>query len=222
MTLRSPTRSPRSPRSPRALPALLASDPSVEDGGEVVFDDELTLEFRVDGSAQWLVHFRIITRSSDDVAGRRLEQVRFEIFTDADVYFYAQSVIDAEQFAQLKIDGELLVDFEDFPREVERLLRESQAAQSEMIVTYERDDDGVQSLEFRQQLELTAVPIFSLKFEAPGGEFLHQQAQYRYERLGYDLACKNAMLDEFKRYMHSRSPLVMRSIDGSPRSPRHA
>jgi hypothetical protein len=217
MTMRSPA------RTPRTLPTIETSDPSIEDGDQVPMDEELTLEFRVDGSTQSFVHFRIITRSSDAATGQSLEQVRFEIFTDADVYFYVQCVIDAEKFAEIKAAGDLLVEFDDFPGEVERLVRESQGAQSDVLVTFEQDDEGNQFLEFRQQLEFTTVQIFSLKFEAASGEFLDRQAQYRYEKLAYDIACKRAMLGEFRKCLRSRSPVIMRCLDGAAaKSPRHA
>jgi hypothetical protein len=114
------------------------------------------------------------------------------------------------------------VEFDDFAGEVERLIRESQGPQSDMIVTFEQDDDGNQYLEFRQQLEFTTVPIFSLQFEAASGEFLDRQAQYRYEKLAYEIACKRAMLGEFKKCLRARSPVLMRSINRTAaKSPLH-
>jgi hypothetical protein len=88
-----------------SLPTIETSDPSIEDGDHIVLDEELTLEFRVDGSTQSFVHFRIITRSSSDATDHKVEQVRLEIFTDTDVYFYVQCVIDAEKFAKIKAAG---------------------------------------------------------------------------------------------------------------------
>jgi hypothetical protein len=80
------------------------------------------------------------------------------------------------------------------------------------VVLYEARD-GSHRLEFNQVLELRAVEIFTLQFLTADDEFVNQQAQYRYEKIAYELALQKAMLAEFKKYMHSRNPVLMRSID---------
>jgi hypothetical protein len=216
------TRSP--PRRAAALPVVAATDPSVGAGDEVFYSEEFSLEYRIESddsaSASSFVQFRIITHRSPDPEQPRLEQVRFEIFNDSDLYFFIESVFDAERFEQLKATGDLLVGFEEFPREVEKLLRDSQSGSSDVAVALYEAQDGSRRLEFNQLLELRAVEIFKLQFAPASTEFVEQQAQYRYETLAWKLAVKKAMLAEFKRYMHSRNPVLMKAIDGRPKSPK--
>jgi hypothetical protein len=70
-------------------------------------------------------------------------------------------------------------------------------------------------------LELRAIEIFKITFANARPEFIDRQVQYRYEKLVYELACKKLMLSEYKRHMHARNPLFLKSIDGkAPRSPK--
>jgi hypothetical protein len=213
--------SPR--RSVSQLPVIVASDPSVGPGDEVVYHEEFSLEYRIESldseSSGSFIHFRIITRHSADRSG--LEQVKFEIFNDTDLYFFIESVFDAPKFEQLKASGDLLVEFEDFPHEVTKLLHDSQMSNSDVNATLYEAQDGSRRLEFNQLLELRAVEIFKLQFDQASPEFVDNQAQYRYEKLAYELALKKRMLAGFKKYMSSRNPVLMKAIDGKgSKSPR--
>jgi hypothetical protein len=213
MTARS---SPR--RAVAALPVIVASDPSIGADDEVVYDEEFSLECRIEGddsaSASSFVHFRIIAHRPSDGETRKLESVRFEIFNDSDLYFFIESVFDAAKFEQLRASSELLVAFDDFPGEVAKLLRDSQSGKSVVNAALYEAQDGSRRLELNQLLDLRAIEIFKLQFDAADSSFIDQQAQYRYERLAYALALKKQMLAELKKYMHSRNPVLMKAIEG--------
>jgi hypothetical protein len=206
----------RSPprRPPISLPQIAARDPSLEEHDEVLFHENFTLDYRTraNQSVPFYVHFRIITRRSESKS-HPLEQVKFEIFHDQDLYFFVEAVFLASQFDEFKRTSELTVEFGEFPQEVKKLLLDSAGRKSEVTSTlWEEEESDKPTLVFTQLLDLRAVEIFRISFQKPGPEFIDQQAQYRYEKLAYELQCKRLMLSEFKRFMQSRNPVLMRSM----------
>jgi hypothetical protein len=138
--------------------------------------------------------------------------VRFEIFDDTRIYFFVQALFNAKQFAQFKARSELLIDFNDFPQEVETLLHDSLEQRSDVtVIFWEEDDDPL--LVFTQNLELLSVDIFKIKFEKPDQEFIQRQAQYRYQKMASELAYKKSMLSEFKKQLQARSPVLVKELE---------
>jgi hypothetical protein len=192
------------------------ADPSVELGFVPQFDEEVDLECRnlqLQESEQRRVHFRILTRNGP--LGR-LGEVRFEIFDDNDLFFFVEAVLNAEDFEELKNTEELLISFDEFPNEVQTMLKESLVQSSESQVTFIEGEDGDGRLEFTQLLQLKAVEIFRLKFEASQPELVQKHVQYRYNKLAAQCAEKKLMVSEFNKQMQSRNPILLRAINGPP------
>jgi hypothetical protein len=55
-----------------------------------------------------------------DADSSQLEKARCEIFTDIDLYFFVDSILDTSKLEELKSTGELSIDFEGFPEAVAR------------------------------------------------------------------------------------------------------
>ena len=204
-----------------AIRPVETRDPSLEMGYELQFDKELSLEFRNyenQESETKMVRFRILTKPDEKT--EELGYVRFEIIDDADLFFFVEAQFNPDEFEQMKKEDQLLIEFEDFPREVQTMLEDSLKPSSESEVKFVEDEDGSGVMEFNQLLDLKSVEIFRLKFVPSQPDFVGEQAQYRYSVLAFELARKKALCAEFTRQMQSKNPILLRAINSTGKSPR--
>lgn len=216
-----------------AIRQVAAEDPSVKRGYEIVYDDSLSLEFRSYEKAESearLVRIRILTKkgleedqskkSDDDDKKAPFDEVRFEMFDDADLFFFAEASFTLADFEQMKVADQLLINFADFPQEVQTMLVEgSKEGGDEGRVKFIEEEDGSGVMEFDEILDLKSVEIFRIKFSISDQEFTQEQAQYRYSRLAFEVARKKALVAEFHRQMQLKNPILLKAISGG-KSPR--
>ena len=216
-----------------AIRQVAAKDPSVELGYEIVFDDSLSLEFRNYEKAvsePRLVRIRILTKKwpadhekARDAADENapFDEVRFEMFDDADLFFFAEASFTIDDFKQMKVADQLLISFAEFPQEVQTMLVEgSKESGDEGRVKFIEEEDGSGVMEFDEILELKSVEIFRIKFQLSDQEFAQQQAQYRYSVLAFEVARKKALVTEFHRQMQLKNPILLKAISTHGKSPR--
>ncbi|OHT05379.1 hypothetical protein TRFO_05966 [Tritrichomonas foetus] len=193
-------------------------------GFSCIFNNELNLEFRnfqTQESISKVVNLRLLVKFGND-----LEQVRFEVSDDSDLYYYFESIFDRDQFNQMKEQDQLTIDFEDFPIEVMNLLQDCQNNDSETQVTFVEENDPSDpskiyaTMEFLQILELKAVEIFRIRFTPSDPEFVQDQVQYRFDQITQKLAYKKAYLKEFDNQFKTKNPILYRTVAKGPRSIR--
>ena len=93
-----------------AIRAVEEQDPSLELGYEIIYDKSLSLEFRNferQEAESRLVHLRVLVKKE----GRVLTEVRFEMFDDADLFFFIEATITGDDFEKLKQEDQLLLEF---------------------------------------------------------------------------------------------------------------
>ena len=161
-------------------------DPSLRDGGEILFNKEIPLEVRsceASESELLLVRFKIIAIGQDG----QLAQVRLEISSDADVFFMLESQYTAEDFSKLQQAQQLTIPFEDFPKTLIELVVQNASDPDEFQLVFTRDSETHGVLDFKQQLKFKSVDIFSLEFVPSSDEYVNDQIQYRFNVLRDEL-----------------------------------
>ncbi|OHT00903.1 hypothetical protein TRFO_32285 [Tritrichomonas foetus] len=218
-----------------SFPRLNANDPSTQDkehdengnivkvrpnGFSCIFNKELNLEFRnfeTQESTSRIVNFRILVK-----IGSSLEQIRFEVMDDADLYYFFEAIFDQELFNEMREKDQLTIDFSEFPLEVINLLQDCQKNDSETQITFVEENDEAKSatMEFLQILELKAVEIFKIRFIPSDPLFVQDQVQYRFDQINKQLAYKKAYLTEFDKQIQSKNPILYKALTKSPRTLR--
>ena len=186
---------------------------------DVYFEKEINLEFRnVENheSLSRMIRLRILTFRPDAI----LKKIRFEILDDSDLYFFVESIFDAESFEKLKKEMHLLIDFDEFPKEVESLVEESQTGDTETQINFIEEKNGNGILEFVQILELRSVEVFRLHFVQSDPELIQQQVQYRFNQMSALLNKQKAILSEFNKQLQSKNPVLLKAVNTPTRSPR--
>lgn len=186
---------------------------------EVFYDKEISLQFRNSENQETLdrvVRLRIMTYKEDTI----LKQMKFEILDDSDLYYFVESILDEEKFQLLKKEFQLNIDFDSFPDETRFMLDDSQTTGGETQVVFIEENDGSGIMQFSQALDLKSVEVLKLKFELVDSEFVQKQVQYRFDQMRAFLDKNKAILTEFNKQMHSKSPILLKSINNPSRTPR--
>ena len=199
-------------------------DPSLRNNEyEIIFCKSINLEFReyretsdTNESGTKAVWVRVLTKKGDN---NKIDEVKFEVMDDADLYYFYESVFDENSFQKMKDEDELLINFQEFPNNVTELLNESDSSDSQTQITFLHEDGPFMTMMFQQILELKAVEIFKLKFVPSKPEFVQDQVQYRYNKIKELLKYKKEFLTEFDRQVQSKNPILAKSLK-SPRHPR--
>jgi hypothetical protein len=192
-------------------------DPSVADGGEIVWDQGLELAFRrydddfADGeSDRREIRFRIIVKSSGDPDW--IPVIKFEIMDDDQLYFFVESVIDRRGFANLKARNNLSVDFDEFAREVQDLLSASLDLSSGVHLSYVELRGGKSVLSVTETSNMKSSELLQLEFSPVDTPFLGDQIQYRFLQLRRELHIQEFRMAEFTRQMRIRCPNSLKVI----------
>ena len=186
---------------------------------EVFYDKEISLQYRNSENQESLdrvVRLRVMTYKEDTI----LQQMKFEILDDSDLYYFVESIINEEKFRQLKKEYQLNIDFESFPDEVRFMLDDCQTTDGETQVIFVEENDGSGAMLFSQALDLKSVEVLKLKFDLVDPEFVQKQVQYRFDQMRAFLDKNKAILAEFNKQMHSKSPILLKSINNPSRTPR--
>jgi hypothetical protein len=190
-------------------------DPSLKDGGEIVFDEEIPLEIRsgdgTDESELIVIRFKIIVHEDDGV----LQQVRLEITSDSDLFFLYESTFTTQDYAELQARQKLKIDFGEFPHVLRDILAQNSGGKGEFSVVFVQDARSHGILSFQQNLKLKSVEIFALEFVPASDELVRDQIQYRYNLARSKLKIAKADLDDLYAMLKIKNPSVLKQVRSS-------
>ena len=184
-------------------------DPSLGDGDEVLFNREIPLEVRAAESAEskvLIVRFKLIGMGDD----HRLEQMRIEMSSDTDVFFFFKASFTATDFAELRKAQQLTISFEEFPGMLIDILTQNVAKEDTFQVVFTQDSETHGTLDFCQILKFKRVDIFSLEFVPASQNEIREQIQYRYDMLKSDLKSARAELSDLCSMLKINNPSTLK------------
>lgn len=193
-------------------------DPSLLAGYEIVFNREINLYFSYFDSddkgkgneteeEKRIVRFRILEKREDS-----LEEIRMEIFSEADITFMLESVITTQSFRDLSAKNRLRIKFEDFSRSVIDLLEKSVTAPDDCQIRYLQNEDYSGRLVFMQTLRLRKLEVFSIDFVLSQDDLVRNQAQYRFNRLKMELDQKSEEYKQQMQRLEAKNPSFAKQI----------
>ena len=184
-------------------------DPSLIDGGEIIFNNEIPLRICADGeSDEQIVRFKIITISNDD----KLDEVRVEISCDSDLFLYFEARYPRAAFVELKSSQNLTIEFEEFADMLIESLTQNVKNKEEYECEFVESSDTEGILSFKQKLKFKSVDIFALKFEASTNEFVKAQIQYRFNTVHTDLKIARTELGDLYSMLKIKNPTVLKQM----------
>jgi hypothetical protein len=183
-----------------ADPSLI--DPSLAEGEKIIFEKEIRLLTHASEEEESIAVVQFRTLVQDD-AGTPA-QVRFEIFTDADLFFFFESAYAPEDFASMGRDD---LSFNSFPGVVIELLNRSLSEPSDVFVTFTRITDGRAVLKFEQPVKFRSkrTELLVLEFGSVSDDLLRQQIQYRYNAAVANLKVATTQLSDLGALLRRKS-----------------
>ena len=184
-------------------------DPSLKDGGEVIFNNEIPLQIQGEqDSGEQIVRFKIITIGEED----ELNEVRVEISCDADLFMFFEAQYPRAEFDNLKKSQNLTIEFEEFAGMLIESLTQNVKNPEEYEVQFRETSETEGILEFKQKLKFKSVDIFSLKFTASSNEFVKEQIQYRFNSVRTDLKMARTELSDVYSMLKIKNPSVLKQV----------
>jgi hypothetical protein len=187
-----------------ADPSLI--DPSLAEGEKIIFEKEIRMLTHVseEEDVTECVQFRTLVQEEDD----SFLQVRFEIFTDADLFFFFESAYAPEDFATMGHDS---MSFTTFPNHVIELLERSIADPNDIHLTFTRVTNGRALFKFEQPVKFRSkrIELLVLEFGTLSDELLRQQIQYRFRSAIANLKVATTQLGDLYALLKVKSPGVL-------------
>ena len=199
-------------------------DPSLENGGDVIFDQDTPLKFqdeeqRIVDEAPF--HFRIITYG--DKSGK-FDKVRFEITMEGNLFFFNYAEFDEDEYERFKQETDISVNLQDFPKKIIEYMKLNLDKDENYTVVLSQSNDDKYILGFKQRLAIKEVELVAIELYPESDEFVNRQIQYRFDAARQQLKIARNEKEDLCKLMNvnETSPLVKaaaRTGKGTP-SPR--
>lgn len=197
-------------------------DPSLAEGGNVIFDKETPFKFQdkesniIDDAP---FHFRIILYNK----GEKLEKIRFEITMESDLYYFYISELDEPEYNKFKKETGLTCSFEEFPASVVTYMDFNEIKDPDYSVILAQVEDDRCELSFQQKLKIKMVDLFVLEFVPESEEFVNRQIQYRFDLARTNLKAAKTEREDLCKMMRVNDNSIIKNIPSgtaTPKSPK--
>ena len=167
-------------------------DPSLTDGGDVVYDKDILLDYRDENDTlieNAPFHLRLILHYTDQIKEEKknkLDKFRFEITMDANIFFFYICEMDENYYQNFAKDAGIAINFSSFPNQVIQYIDSVQSKCQNITVEFCSKTEDEYVISFSQTLSIRKINLFELHFSPESDDFINKQVQYR-----YDLTIKN-------------------------------
>ncbi|CAB1110475.1 unnamed protein product [Ectocarpus sp. CCAP 1310/34] len=193
--------------------AIEEMDPSIADGFRVIYDREVPFELRVQESADGpqqvgtLEAIKVkVLMLGDDAAP---QSVRVELSSEADLFFHYTHSIDDALFQVMQEEQKLMVEFQDYPNVLIRMLNNCIKEPHSHLVVFVMQHDVNARLDFIQNMEYKFVELMSLQYTRSAEDMVQHQITYRYNAMKSRLALMQARLQEVNNLVKLKNPSLL-------------
>jgi hypothetical protein len=190
-------------------------DPSVMDGFDICFNNEVPVSFRTESTAEArAIRVRVLERNSDS----GLDEVRLEITDDENISSYLVCSVSSAAYPDLAKANGLKAEFKDFSSSITSLLTRSVEKPAEYQLQFVPGEDDSGQLVFLQKLRLRSVTIFTLAFGQAAPDFVRKQVQFRFNALKVELQRKSKDYDNQMSRLDAKNPSLAKQMRQSVES----
>lgn len=231
MDARSPN-SPARPTSPLAqqdddlmsaaldYPALEELDPSLVDGFQILYERDVPFELRsttgfdspTEVGALEAIRVKLLQKGENN----QPTVVKMELCSESNLFFHYAHTLDAQKFEEVQKAQRLMVEFNDYPSVLMRMLnnciREPHIYLALLIV----DPSGEARLDFIQNMEYKFLELLSCRFQASPEEVTRAQISYRYNLVKARLSLMQARLADVNALVKVKNPSLLLQLQRTP------
>ena len=170
-------------------------DPSVADGGHIVYDREVPVELRSaegdDGVLEGL-KMKLVVNGDDNSPST----VRLEVSSEAELFFHYTCVINAQGYLQLREDQKLMCEFREFPITLSKMINQVIREPNTFVAVLLLGKDGHSTLQLLQNLEFKFVELLALPLRESPDALVRSHITYRYNAMRSRLSIMTARLQD--------------------------
>jgi hypothetical protein len=187
-------------------------DPSLEDGGHMVYDREVPVELRSmddeDAGALEGLKIKVVVFGDDNSPS----SVRLEISSEAELFFHYTCVINAQGFLQLREDQKLTCEFRDFPITLTKMFNQAIREPNTFLVVLLLGRDRNSTLQIIQNMEFKFVELLAMPLRESEEAKIKAHITYRYNAMRSRLSIMTAKLQDVSALVKVRDPAVKREL----------
>lgn len=185
---------------------------------DVIFDQDVVINYVYDGKnsdedgeqlEQKTLKCRILTtkNSEDEVV-----LVKVEFTTDSNIDFVRESNISIDDFATIKEEFNLLIDFLGFIDILCEFFDKSTSDPQNIRIYLYDPDSEMPKLTFMQTLRLCIVEVFSIHLQEPYEDYRLRLAQCRFNAIKAELNNQTDKLEKAFKKLDAKSPSMYRLV----------
>ncbi|KAL6748222.1 hypothetical protein V8C86DRAFT_2884612 [Haematococcus lacustris] len=203
-----------------SYPDIEEADPSLVDGYQLFFEREVPVELRSASTvdipsevgALEAIRAKILVKGQPS----NLEAVKVELSSEANLFFHYTHTMDARLFAAVQESQRLLVDFNDYPTVLLRMLHSCVREPHLQIAVLVMQPNGEARLDFIQNMEYKFVELLSCRYVASSEEMVRAQVSYRYNVVKARMQLMQARLADINAMVKVKNPSLLLQLQKSP------
>lgn len=190
-------------------------DSNINNDGELSFEIEFPLSFpnldsqnERENEPQMIILKAFVTENENTI-----ENIRLQMFSDNDLYFFYVAEYSEEAFNSLKESQSLdeSLDFEHFPAMIHEIIgKVAEGKEFQAKFVFDGEEKG--KLIFSQKLKFKEVEILNLDFEKAKDEEIANQIQARYDSVRNELKAARAELNDLYTMLKIKNPNVLKQM----------
>jgi hypothetical protein len=202
-------------QSPAVLADASLVDPSLVEGERIVVQKTIRLLMCAPEKEDVLETLQFRTLLQDESG--TITQIRFEILSDSDLFFFFEATYAREDFPLKGFDH---IAFETLPDMVIELLNRNAQEPNDVYVAFVRTGEGRAVLRFEERVKFRSArtALLVLEFASLSDALLRYQIQYRFNNVVAELKSATTQLGDLCTLLNGRTLTSLNHT--SPRSHR--
>lgn len=178
------------------------------DGCRVIYDREVPFELRAqeeeEGQAE-AVRAKVLISGESHAP----DFVRVELGCESDLFFHYTHQIDEAGFRALQGEQRLMVDFQEYPHVLIRMLNSCIKDPSSFLAVFVLQPDNYGRVDFMQNAMYKFLDLLSIRFEPSPGDVVRQQIHFRYNTMKARLALMQQRLNDVYATVKVKHPSLL-------------
>ena len=186
--------------------SYITLDPTILCGFELKASRKLRLKYISESHENTIIRNSTI-RIFEMFNGFELSEVRFEIFSDETLFFYAECNVNEEEFSLIRRKNGFNFSFGKFSESILELIDKASKNQNVYDITFTVDPKNEHhQLKITQKTKLKVFDVFIMDLISSSEDFIHTQIQYRFNILKMETTSKMKEVQQMYEQLRSINP----------------
>ena len=190
-------------------------DPSLKAGHQLLLFQKIPIELRVQEEGQPSQVGKMVDIDCKLLAlyrGKSLLEVKLELNTELDLFFSYSHFLNIDNFRATQQDHKLLVNLEDYPAMLQRLVTSCATRPQEFICIFTMRRNGWARLDFVQNLKCKFLELLTCDFIISKQDDIRENVMYRYEHAKWELQNEVKKTRDVMNFVKHNCPAVLQKV----------